>query len=646
MLGDIIVTVGDKVISEFFKIVKEKIQWKKAFLQSGKLIDTPDFDPESDLTQQLQSIFEDDRLKKLSKQAPKISGYDFEDWIRTELDNVFQDYQDEKDERKKYINSFVEILNEQIKSNVPDKYQDIFLKQFREENKQGQEKIKKGQQEIKDQINQGFDGINQRFDKFQPPSSASPPPPPISKQIIQRLTPPPKKRRDFIGREGELAEYQQILSSSNLVLRGMGGIGKTALIKSLAQENGSNYKKIAWFDYQGTLQDTLLQEIPVTAENTEIVLAQRKAFLLGLDSSHLLLFDNVEDLSKSEMDFFNQLPSCVLITTRQKLNLASYQEQELEFLSEVQCKQLFLNQTHLKDQNEQALDEQEQQALSQIIKLTGFHTLTIELLGNIFSQVFEIKTIQNLLQELNEKGFNLKDDVDLYRQNHVFSGSFFEHMQKLFDISKIIDPEQRYILTNLCLLPSTPIEGAILKKWLGLENQNAIAKLIKTGWIQTQNKSITLHSVLAETLKLSLTPSFEDCKPLIQSLVQEIKYESYDINRYNPRFFLHCQAIAQYFSAQQIQQESLAFLYHNLALMYYAKADYSQAMAFYQKALVIAEKVLGKQHPSTVATYHNIAEGVSSTRRLFPSHGVAPESLRNQRKGVRERTSLNGDELQ
>ena len=31
MLGDIIVTVGDKVISEFFKIVKKKFNGKKHF---------------------------------------------------------------------------------------------------------------------------------------------------------------------------------------------------------------------------------------------------------------------------------------------------------------------------------------------------------------------------------------------------------------------------------------------------------------------------------------------------------------------------------------------------------------------------------------------------------------------------------------
>ena len=444
---------------------------------------------------------------------------------------------------------------------------------------------------------------------------------------IDLLLPPPKKRRDFIGREGELAEYQQILSSSNLVLRGMGGIGKTALIKSLAEQNGSNDKKIAWFDYQGTLQDTLLQEIPVTPENTEIVLAQRKAFLLGLDSSHLLLFDNVEDLSQSEMDFFNQLPSRVLITTRQKLNLASYQEQELEFLSEAQCKQLFLNQTHLKDQNEQALDEQEQQALSQIIILTGFHTLTIELLGNICSQSFEINTIQDLLQELQENSFDLQDDLALYRQNHVFSGSFFKHMQKLFDISIITDSEQRYILTNFCLLPSLPIEGAILKKWLGLENQNAITQLNKSGWIQTQNKSITLHSVLAETLKLSLTPSYEDCQTLIESLAQEINYDYSDINRYNPRFFLHCQAIAQYFSTQHIHEKSLAFLYNNIAGVYQAQGDYPQALAFYQKDLVISEKVLGKEHPNTAATYNNIAG-------MYYAKGDYPQALAFYQKAL------------
>ena len=35
--------------------------------------------------------------------------------------------------------------------------------------------------------------------------------------------------------------------------------------------------------------------------------------------------------------------------------------------------------------------------------------------------------------------------------------------------------------------------------------------------------------------------------------------------------------------------------------------DYPQVMAWYEKALVIQEKVLGKEHPDTATTYHNIA---------------------------------------
>ena len=72
--------------------------------------------------------------------------------------------------------------------------------------------------------------------------------------------------------------------------------------------------------------------------------------------------------------------------------------------------------------------------------------------------------------------------------------------------------------------------------------------------------------MLAETLKRIFIPSFEDCQKLIKFLSKEINYGTSDINRYNPRFFLHSQVIAQYFSAQQTQQESVASLYHNIAV--------------------------------------------------------------------------------
>ena len=51
-----------------------------------------------------------------------------------------------------------------------------------------------------------------------------------------------------------------------------------------------------------------------------------------------------------------------------------------------------------------------------------------------------------------------------------------------------------------------------------------------------------------------------------------------------------------------------AVTYHNMANVYKEQGDYKNALKWYKKALAIKEKVLGKEHPDTAATYHNMAD--------------------------------------
>ena len=50
-----------------------------------------------------------------------------------------------------------------------------------------------------------------------------------------------------------------------------------------------------------------------------------------------------------------------------------------------------------------------------------------------------------------------------------------------------------------------------------------------------------------------------------------------------------------------------AATYNNIAGVYFRQGDYSKALEWYQKALAICEKSLGKEHTNTAANYNNIA---------------------------------------
>jgi pentatricopeptide repeat protein len=54
------------------------------------------------------------------------------------------------------------------------------------------------------------------------------------------------------------------------------------------------------------------------------------------------------------------------------------------------------------------------------------------------------------------------------------------------------------------------------------------------------------------------------------------------------------------------EHPSTAMTYNNIADVYSNQGEYTKALKWFQKALTVCEKVLGKEHPDTVITYNNI----------------------------------------
>ncbi len=435
--------------------------------------------------------------------------------------------------------------------------------------------------------------------------------------------------QNFIGRDEELKNIHELLKQNQKVsIFGIGGMGKTELARKYIQKYHS--KKVFYFSYNSSIKETLLSHRTNTnSQEVDIEYQLIKLELGKLPKQYLICIDDVSKIDQDGAQFLRSLNCQVLLTTREIVNLEELKEYRIGYLDPDQCRNLFRSYIKTKP-------NPKNKVLDKLIILAGFHILAIELLAKTYENGPENFTVENLISEMREKGFDLPK-ISVERTNQPEIDSFYGHFKKLFDISKITNQDQIHILKNLCLLPSEPLPIEIILDWLELEDDINIKKLIKTGWIQTQNKSITLHSVLAETLKLRLTPSYEDCQTLIQSLAQEINYDYSDINRYNPRFFLHARAIAQYFSAQQIQQESLASLYHNIASVYDDTGDYSQALAWYEKALEIQEKVLGKEHSSKATTYNNIA-------LVYRAQGDYPQALAFYEKALEIKEKVLGKE--
>jgi tetratricopeptide (TPR) repeat protein len=165
---------------------------------------------------------------------------------------------------------------------------------------------------------------------------------PAGLSALHQLPPPPA---DFTGREEELAELRAIVESGGITIsgvRGMGGIGKTALALKLAHELAPRYPDAQiYLNLQGVsanpVSPILAMAHVIRAFQPEIRLPESEVEIQGLYRSMLhgkralLLMDNAADRAQVEP----LLPSAgnlLLVTSRSRFHLPGLRAKDLDEL--------------------------------------------------------------------------------------------------------------------------------------------------------------------------------------------------------------------------------------------------------------------------------------------------------------------------
>ena len=356
-----------------------------------------------------------------------------------------------------------------------------------------------------------------------------------------KIAPPPKPVNYFIGRENELTRIDEQLKKTNLSIVGMGGIGKTETIKKYLSTNQNNFSKIAWFEYKENLDKTLLSYAKNTSD-----LSTLKEVLYLLDQRILLVFDDVKDLSADEKTFFNQLPCKVILTSRFQLIIDSYVQLRISTLSINESINLFMNITNIN------FSKNDRDILNEIVENIGFHPQAITILAKEYKSSIKYNSLHELKNSLlSDEKFKLLENI----KNQI----------NLSDLSM----EQIYILKNICLLHSVPIQDIKLKNWIEILNNEEIFDLSYKGVLIYRNKTVLIHKLIAEVIQSDLSPSLNDCRNLINNISKEIEYIEYDqevnqeiiqhnLQQYNSTSVIFAEKIAGYFDRLNLKDQDLA----------------------------------------------------------------------------------------
>ena len=313
----------------------------------------------------------------------------------------------------------------------------------------------------------------------------------------------------FVGRELDIENIHNLLAKNRIInLYGMGGIGKTSLLKHFFAYYSTKdaYHSIHICKYTNSIEETIaaipfngfndakfLDSIVDPSITKTKALYQRKMILLqNLSTECLLVIDGADYINEMELIPLTTLGCSIIISSRNKYSFcANYHLNPLSEDSLIQMLFAYANEEY---------NEKEAKYAKEIIKKMGYHTLMIKLIGNYANEMYY--TFEELFND------NLLNDINEFDSDE-------EKISTLFDYSKL-NEEEIEMLKILALFPHGITKGAMQKIDRALLRK--CASLVKKGIVNEDN-GFSLHQIIIESVIKNTSLDTTSLKPFLSRFI-------------------------------------------------------------------------------------------------------------------------------
>ena len=305
----------------------------------------------------------------------------------------------------------------------------------------------------------------------------------------------------FFGREEELYDLKEMaVNGQKCLISGIGGIGKTELIRQLIQlcRKQNLIDKLAIVACDGNFENSMFRSFGRYRDGSELEEGERYHQLLQRirwDTEHgkvLILLDNYIS-SKENDEKLRQLlmlPCSILVTARQT---------ELEGLENYRLSLPAVSTGTLifRDNYENRLNRNDRQILGTLLEDESIcHPLTLRLMARAARS--RNWTVEELIEQMEQK----RGEVSWKEAEGTVSFSrFYRQLYSLVKIQK----DFRKVAELFAILPRDSYSEIFLKKWFpqicGEDLKEKIKILIRGGWLDADDKGSSMHPLIAECLR-------------------------------------------------------------------------------------------------------------------------------------------------
>lgn len=344
----------------------------------------------------------------------------------------------------------------------------------------------------------------------------------LKEYIISEI---PKATNSVIGRGTEIATISNAIKEHEVIfVTGVGGIGKSTILKEVCRKQKENYDIVLYFEYEQSIRETFISQRGLSIANIhreyeedlesyfERKLTKFKEISQG--KQVLLVLDNYSGKITKELTEFLNNPWKVIIGTRHIPPANSFPYFNIESISDMDSlHELF-------EMNlQRIIQDDEKDIVNNIIEQVAGHTLVIELIAKQIAKSHMTILEANSLAEKNGISKIGSEKIEIVKDGKAIHESVKKIISELFDSRELL-VEQKNILKILSLFGIAGIRMSKLQELINLENKDIFNELQEEGWIYIDNLVLKLHPVISEAI--DIWPWEEPCVLATLQVMREV----------------------------------------------------------------------------------------------------------------------------
>lgn len=309
------------------------------------------------------------------------------------------------------------------------------------------------------------------------------------------------------GRDYEMEQLRQwfIRQKRNcLLVTGIGGIGKSSLVRSYVTAHRMDFDTILYLNYYYSLKQTITDDEQFginTVEknekentddyfsrklNTVQKLIQSKEVVLIIDNFCVDGFEGIDELLKLNWK--------VILITRSNIKIDEYDNIHIGAIREK--KNLYvLFEGYLRRQ----IEKDEYPYVDSVIQRIQGHTLVLELIAKQIANSY--LSLQEAVQLMQEKGFSdiAPERVTCTKDLTVSLDTVKNIVDRIFT-SVHMTEYKRTVLKAVSFFGITGIDVNLFARFFGPDSKDVILDLAAEGWLTVDSRMILMHPVIIETV--------------------------------------------------------------------------------------------------------------------------------------------------